>query len=929
MSSNHWVTYQNHRHVCWLIDDITYMKPSAHTVGPPAGESQFQALVETALDLVAVLNYDGTIRYLSPSVQRVIGYAPEELLGKNAFAYMHQDDTAEQLDAFKVVVSDSDLATSGQAHSFRFRHRDGHWVVLESVSTKLPEGPEPPGIVVNARDITERVQAHESMLETVAMERRLAQESEVIAEVGRIISSTLNIEEVFELFAAQVRRLIRFDMVLASVVDHSQQTATIRYWSGPQEYRDNFATTVPFDGSLTGEVLASGTPVIIHGESEEEISQRFIYLIKSHQKGVLSWLGIPLVNRGQVIGALLLASSEPRAFSDLDIALAERVSNQMAGAIDNAGLFAELKEAEADLAISVIERSESASQNEVIAQIGRIIGSTLNIEEVYQPLAGQVRVLIDFDGLAICVVERKGELGRIAHRSGDAVTVLAVGTPVPFVGSLTGEVAKVGHTIVVHANSEQELLKRYPHIADGYREGIRSWICTPLINRSDFVGSILIVSTKENAFTDRDVKLAQRVGNQIAGAIDSALLYANLRKAEADLNASNDRTQMILETAHDAFVGIDDSGQVVAWNSQAEKTFGWLASQAMGRTLTELIIPDRLASQHMNGIKRFLTTGDGEVVNRRIEMVAKHRYGHEFPVELTISSLKSGDRYLFNAFVRDITERKRLEQEVAQHTESLETANQELQQLDRMKDEFISTVSHELRTPLTSIKGSAELLLTYGDDDRETQLEFLQIIRRESDRLTRLINDVLDLSRMESRQMRWNWGVLDLAEVVNAAMDGTQALMIQKNQSVIVDLDPSLPSLWNDRDRLVQVVNNLLSNSIKFTPQGGQVWINAKVLAADGADGLGEKLEVCVSDSGVGIKPADCESIFEKFKQVGETLSDKPRGTGLGLTICKEIVEYLGGKIWVESTPGKGSSFYFTVPVSAKGQDLEPGRLAI
>ncbi|MEE8466129.1 MAG: PAS domain S-box protein, partial [Dehalococcoidia bacterium] len=691
------------------------MKPPAKTASPPAGESQFQALIETALDLVAVLDYDGTIRYISPSAQRVIGYAPKELIGENAFGYMHQDDRAEQSEAFSVAVSDPDLATTGQAHQFRFRHHDGHWVVLESVSTKFPEGPEPPGIVVNARDVTERVNADESMRTAAALERRFALENEVIAEVGRVISSTLNIDEVFELFAAQVGRLIKFDMVLASIIDTSQQTTSIRYWSGPPIYLESFEVTVPLRGSITGEVFATGRPVLINerpeelpegGDSGDGDSKTYEYIYRSYQGGARSWLGVPMVKRGQILGGLILVSSQPQAFSDLDIALAERVSNQITGAIDSAEMFAELKETEADLAVSVIERSESAFQNEVIAEIGRIIGSTLNIEEVYQPFADQVRTLIDFDVLSICVVERDGESGWIAHRSGDEVKVLAVGTLVLCDGSLTGEAAKARWTILIQGSSEQELQKSYPYLVEGYRAGIRSWICSPLINRSDCVGSLLIVSKQENAFTDREVKLAQRVGNQIAGTVGSARLFADLKKAEADLTASNDRTQMILETAHDAFVGIDDSGQVIAWNSQAEKTFGWTGAEALGRTLGALIIPDRFAEQHQAGMNHFLATENGALVNQRIEMVAKHRDGHEFPVELTISPLKYGERWVFNAFVRDITVQKLLEQAVVQHTESLETANLELQQLDRMKDEFISTVSHELRTPLTSIKGS-------------------------------------------------------------------------------------------------------------------------------------------------------------------------------------------------------------------------------
>ena len=163
-----------------------------------------------------------------------------------------------------------------------------------------------------------------------------------------------------------------------------------------------------------------------------------------------------------------------------------------------------------------------------------------------------------------------------------------------------------------------------------------------------------------------------------------------------------------------------------------------------------------------------------------------------------------------------------------------------------------------------------------------------------------------------------------MPEVVAAAVDGTQSLWLQKDLAINVDLDPDLPGLWNDRDRLVQVVTNLVSNSIKFTPEGGKIWIKAKKLAADRSDGLGRKVQVWVSDTGIGIRKSEYDNIFQKFKQVAETPTDKPTGTGLGLPICKEIVEYFGGKIWVESKPGKGSSFYFTVPVTAEERVLRP-----
>ena len=757
-----------------------------------------------------------------------------------------------------------------------------------------------------------------------------------------------------------------------------------------------------------------------------------------------------MINRGVAIGALLLFSSDLEAFSDLDIALASRVSYQIAGAIDNAGLFDELKVAEADLASSVIERSEAASQNEAIAEIGRIISSTLNIEEVYEPFADQVRKLIDFDVLAICIADREGRMGHIAHRVGDERVGNVSGSLVPIKGSITGEVAKLKHSIIVQGLSEEKLKERFPFTIVSYQSDVRSWLGTPLFNGGEFVGSLLVLTKKENAFTEVDAGLSQRVGNQIAGAIDSVRLYGNLKTVETALTDSVNRNQMILETAHDTFLGINDRGQVIAWNSQAEVTFGWTAGEAMRRQLSDLITPPRFSRQHPNGIKNFLATENGPIVNQRIGMVAQHRDGHEFPVELTISPLRLGDRHIFNAFIRDITARKEaedalmrseerfravynnaangigtrsidgvlkdlnpafldmvgytmeeirelapgvlfdtkyaeiekdlfnralqgeeipiyekeyirkdgtrivaevrsslerdeegnpigivavvadiserlaMEREIAQYTRSLEQANEELQQLDRLKDEFISTVSHELRTPLTSIKGAVEILLTYDDEDRQTQIEFLRIINKECDRLTRLVTEVLDLSRMESRQASWTWEEVDLPEVVAAAVDGTQSLLMQKGLSIKVGLEPDLPILWNDRDRLVQVVTNLLSNSIKFTPQGGKISIKVKKLAVDKSDGLGQKLQVCVSDTGIGIHASEYDNIFQKFKQVADIITDKPAGTGLGLPICKEILEYFGGEIWVESKPGKGSSFYFTVPVTAEERIVRP-----
>lgn len=248
--------------------------------------------------------------------------------------------------------------------------------------------------------------------------------------------------------------------------------------------------------------------------------------------------------------------------------------------------------------------------------------------------------------------------------------------------------------------------------------------------------------------------------------------------------------------------------------------------------------------------------------------------------------------------------------ELERATDELRAANARLKELDRMKDDFISTVTHELRTPLTSIRSFSEILFDNPELPDEQRSEFLSIVIRESERLTRLINQVLDLAKLGSGTITWSMDQLDMADVVGEAVSATGQLF--KDKRVILEVTPSaapLPPIWADRDRLIQVVINLLSNAVKFVPADqGRVRIS---LAAEPRG-----VKVCVADNGPGIPWVDQPQIFERFHQVGDTLTAKPEGTGLGLAITRSILEHLGGQIWVESEPGKGAKFCFVVPTA-------------
>jgi Na+/proline symporter/nitrogen-specific signal transduction histidine kinase len=255
-------------------------------------------------------------------------------------------------------------------------------------------------------------------------------------------------------------------------------------------------------------------------------------------------------------------------------------------------------------------------------------------------------------------------------------------------------------------------------------------------------------------------------------------------------------------------------------------------------------------------------------------------------------------------------EEKQLELEAA--TAGLKAANERLKELDRLKDDFISTVTHELRTPLTSIRAFSEILHDNPDIDPAERHRFLGLIIKESERLTRLINQVLDLAKLESGLAEWQNAELDLNELVADAVGSTSQLFKGRSVAIETQVAASLPPVSADRDRVMQVMLNLLSNAVKFSPSGtGRVRVRVEP--------EGNCVRVDVADNGVGIEPAHQAAIFEKFRQVGDTLTEKPSGTGLGLAICRQIVVRLGGRLWVQSEPGAGSVFSFTLPLASAG----------
>lgn len=252
-------------------------------------------------------------------------------------------------------------------------------------------------------------------------------------------------------------------------------------------------------------------------------------------------------------------------------------------------------------------------------------------------------------------------------------------------------------------------------------------------------------------------------------------------------------------------------------------------------------------------------------------------------------------------------EQKSRELEAA--TAELRAANDRLKELDRMKDDFISTVTHELRTPLTSIRAFSEILLEDPKIDLAERRRFLGIITKETERLTRLINQVLDMAKIDSGNAEWHAAELNMRDVIRESVDATDQLYAEQGVRLDLDLPDTVPTVMADHDRVIQVMLNLLSNAVKFCDRSaGHVTVRLRQ--------QDRTLRVDVADNGPGIAAADQKLIFERFRQVGDTLTSKPGGTGLGLPISRQIIEHFGGMLWVESVEGKGSTFSFTLPLN-------------
>jgi PAS domain S-box-containing protein len=373
------------------------------------------------------------------------------------------------------------------------------------------------------------------------------------------------------------------------------------------------------------------------------------------------------------------------------------------------------------------------------------------------------------------------------------------------------------------------------------------------------------------------------------------------------LAAQAAQAQVILDSALDAVITIDDQGVTMGWSSRAQEMFGWSAADVVGRPVAEFIIPPALRDAHRKGLAHYRDTGKGPVLGTVLTIIALHRDGREFPIELAVSrAVPSAGGTTFIAFVRDISERRGAETALAAALAEAEAAS-------RAKSEYLSRVSHELRTPLTVIVGFAGLLEM--EDPRPDQEASIAMVLQGGDQLLRMIDDLLEISRVESGREEVTLTAVRVDEVIAESVALVALSASQRRVAVHHDLETSAGErIMGDAQRLRQVMLNLLTNAIKYNREGGHVDISVRSAG-------GDRLRLTVRDSGPGIAHDLLPRLFQPFDRLGAERTTVT-GTGLGLALSKHLVETMDGTIGVVTEPGKGAAFWVEL---ARATEAEEG----
>ena len=472
----------------------------------------------------------------------------------------------------------------------------------------------------------------------------------------------------------------------------------------------------------------------------------------------------------------------------------------------------------------------------------------------------------------------------MSYVTGMTVRERGVKTTFPLAGSLTAEGVRTREGIIFHPQNEDEVAGRFPSLQSTFRSGLRSMMMVPLISQDHTIGVLHFMALQPQAYTPDDLRLALRVGNQIAGAMANAQLFSEQKRMEKALKESETKFRDLYDNAPLGYHEYDYEGRITNVNLTDLKMMGYTAEEMIGQFMWNFNIEGEMAR------KQILAKLAGTLPpGRNLERTYRRKDGTTFPVLIEDRLIldEQGEIKGIRCTIQDITDRKRAEEELAR-------SNKELEQMAYV-------ASHDLQEPLRMVTSYVQLLARRykGKLDGEAD-EFIGFAVDGAARMQQLINDLLTYSRVGTKGREFE--PTDCEIILEQALENLQIAIEEKNATVTHD---PLPTVLADSVQLGQLFQNLIGNAIKFQgPESPHVHVSA----SRNENGW----VLSVRDNGIGIAPEYAERIFVIFQRLHTR--EKYPGTGIGLAVCKKIVERHGGRIWVESKPGKGAAFYFTLP---------------
>jgi len=640
--------------------------------------------------------------------------------------------------------------------------------------------------------------------------------------------------------------------------DNGQPVDSAMMIAGQRQQQSTQQLRVTFEHGLAGWVARERKAVLLPDTSQDE---RWLRRPDDadDRSGPKSAVAAPILARDMLVGVMTLVHPRPAFFSEDHLALVQAISDQAGIAILNARLYD--------------DSQRQARVMTAIAESAAVITGSLDLDEVLQRILVQVGQALRVEVSAIALVDFAAKEVEYRAAYGENSQKL-VGLRLPIGRGIAGWVAKSGRGVNVPYLEDDPRTSIQVEERLGIR--IQAAACVPIRSRGQVIGVLEVLNPLEGSF-DPDAPL---VLNGIGSLAGTAIRHAQLFTL---MQAAHKRFRELFEDSIDPILVSTRNGLIVEVNRQVELTSG-----LDGESLRNLSIGS-LHNLDWNSLGyEFEKLQGGETIS--YESVLHAAEGSEIPIQVHVRLIQIEDVPYIQWILRDITERKNL---------------------DALRDDLTSMIYHDLRSPLANVVSSLDVIGTMLPEDSEpTMRSLVNIALRSTERVQRLTNSLLDINRLEAGQSLGKRALASPVSMINDALDAVISAAQNKGIALEHPLSDPLPPVPVDSDMIRRVLINLLENAIKFTPAGGKITVGGSL--------DGDCVRLWVNDTGPGIPPAEKERIFQKFTRL--TKSDGPRGLGLGLAYCRLAVLAHGGRIWVESEPGHGSTFLFVLPISGESQ---------